>query len=233
MLSIECKTLTDMLVGNIAGLLSDIYKVEYKTESDFTNWAAVVIEIGVAGFISGVVLLFDKKYKKQMKEQQAEISKLVTEIQNMEKAQLDLDKKLLKMIEQQSSFTKNRKNFAYHKIILELTNTLEGIKKVRQAIPESGEQYTYPDDDKDSYESYLNSPIEEPIQSIERIIELSNDVIDSDTLYGLHTFIQMTKTYRVRIYENKISRRGIDFLIPPLEKLIDKIIIELENSRSD
>ncbi|MCV0411265.1 hypothetical protein [Nitrosopumilus sp.] len=222
---------TSMLIVGVILVISGIYQIDYKTENDFMNWAAVVIEVGIAGFISGVVLLFDKKYKKQMKSQQGEISELVIEIQNMEKSQLDLDKKLLETIEQQSLFTNNRKNFAYRKIILELFNVLNGIKQIRQAIPEGGEQYIYPEHDQDSYVSYLNYPIEEPIQSIEHVIELSNDVIDSDTLYSLFAFIQITKTHRVSIYENIISRESINFLIPPLEKLIEKITIELENFR--
>jgi len=92
-------------------LISSTFNIQYRTENDFMNWAAVVIEIGVAAFISGVVLLYDRKHKRESRIQQEKMSKLLQETKN----QQDEITKLLKRIEDieinQQEFIENEKQF--------------------------------------------------------------------------------------------------------------------------
>lgn len=56
---------TSVAIIAVLILIQNIFSISHRTpDNDFTNWAAVVIEIGVAAFISGVILLYDRKLQK-------------------------------------------------------------------------------------------------------------------------------------------------------------------------
>lgn len=112
-------------------LISSIFHIQYRTENDFLNWTAIVIEIGVAAFISGIVLLYDRKHKRrandqqermsallnETKNQQDKIADLVTKIEKIETRQLGLNERLFEITEEQEKIRKNRRTSAYQEML--------------------------------------------------------------------------------------------------------------------
>ena len=78
---------TGVIIFATVVIISSALTVDIFANNDLMNWSAIIIEIGVAVFISGMVLLYDKKYKRESKDQQEKISKLIAEIEQLTKEQ--------------------------------------------------------------------------------------------------------------------------------------------------
>ncbi len=60
---------TGILIFGVIHIVSSILHTSW-TANDFPNWAAVVIEIAVAVFISGMIFLYDREHNKKIEERQ-------------------------------------------------------------------------------------------------------------------------------------------------------------------
>ncbi|MEK6947291.1 MAG: hypothetical protein AABX32_06815 [Nanoarchaeota archaeon] len=59
---------TGIIIYGALFVLSKIFEIPYWSQDDFENWAAVVIEIGVAIFITGMIFLYDREHNKKIEE---------------------------------------------------------------------------------------------------------------------------------------------------------------------
>lgn len=100
------------------------FGLKYFENNDVANWAALIVEIEIGAAITLSILSYSRKIEKDNRIKQEKISQLVNEVKNMEKIQLEMDKKLLEMIEQ-----KEKSRIAREKIVIEhLSFRVESIK---------------------------------------------------------------------------------------------------------
>ena len=96
-------------------------------DNDIKNWVSLVIEGGVAIFIT-VTVVFYSDY------QQGKLKELVDGIHNMEKSQIDVENKLLKMINQQKEFQSKKKSTGEFYISMACQPLLLSAKKLLDTL---------------------------------------------------------------------------------------------------
>lgn len=116
-------------------LVHTIIRIPYWINDDFENWAAVVIEIAIAVFVSGVVLLYDRKHKKYLEEQQGKISKMVEQTKNQQDEMAKLISKITDLEQQQEKKYAEKEEIEnrFYKVNL-LANLISGLSCIRQAL---------------------------------------------------------------------------------------------------
>lgn len=103
--------------------------------NDLKNWSAVVIEIGIAVFISGMVLLYDRKHKHHLEEQQEEISKMVVQTKTQQDEMAKLISKITDLEQQQEKKYTEKEEIEnrFYKVNL-LAHLISGLSCIRQAL---------------------------------------------------------------------------------------------------
>lgn len=221
---------TAAIIAISINLISSIFKIQYWANTDFENWAAIVIEVGIAIFVSGMVLLYDRKQKRESKKQQDKMSALLEDTKKQQDQTTELIKKIEEMelkqqqfIKAQENFVKTRKNFVYSRILFDLANILDWIESVKKSIPKEGERYAHDDNMIETYRQYMNDPKDSAIVSIEATINLSNDVIEAELLDDILQFIDLAKRTNVTIHNGMIERNYLDRFIMPISNILKKI----------
>jgi hypothetical protein len=95
---------TSIIIGAVLIAISITTGSTPTQDNDIRNWVSLVIEVALAIFITVTVVIYSNY-------QQGRLKELIDGIHNMEKSQIEIENKLLKVIEQQENDRKNRFDF--------------------------------------------------------------------------------------------------------------------------
>lgn len=183
-----------LIIGSIL-IMSNIFKIKYWSLDDFENWAAVIIEIGIGVFISGMILLYDRKHKRRSDEQQDKFAKIVTSIDSI--------------ISDQKKANDRRTNYAYNRIRSELDRMESWVQRVN-GLTESYQDAVTKNTDKDHEENiktnykqwfgFANAERDDNIRSLESMRDSSFDVLEPSHLEDLNLVIRLGKEFVIPWY---------------------------------
>lgn len=95
--------------------ISNTFKIPYWITNDFENWAAIVVEVGIAIFISSVILIYDGFHRREDDKRQKEMTSLLEQTKTQQDKVADLltkiemiETKQQKMIDEQYAVLKNQ-----------------------------------------------------------------------------------------------------------------------------
>lgn len=177
--------------------------VPIKDNWDVSNWATLVVEIGIGGAIATSILLYSNSQQRKFKKQQEQITTLLKETKNQQDETTSIIKEIKaieyrqqKIINEQEVFKRRRHDFAINTIrsyLPELEHWIDELEENKKQFSTINQNDLDPILDK--YEEILDS-LNKCVSQIISQITNSIDVLDPQNVQEVKHLIQIIGDYK-------------------------------------